>query len=135
MFGLTAQAPAPVAATPVVVVVNGSQAAAQSVATIDPVAVRQALQARQDAADKYNRAHAEYLAADAEYRNTYNSVYISEGGPEHLRKVAAEDAASDLRAARDVAEVARVTAEQAVRLAELGWRSAMAGAAAPEAGE
>lgn len=110
---------------------SGSQAATQ----IDPVAVQRALEARVVAAQVYCDAHADYLQADAEYRNAYNGVYISEGGPEHLRKAVAEERASGERAARDVAEVAKVAAEQAVRVAELGWRSAMAGAAPLEAGD
>lgn len=127
MFGRTVQM---VTVPPVVV--NGPQA---SVTQIDPDAVWEALEARTVAAQAFCDAHADFLAADAAYRNAYNGVYIHESGPEHLRKAVAEDRASVERAERDVAEVAKVRAEQAVRLAELGWRSAMAGAAAPEAGD
>lgn len=101
----------------------------------DPVAVGKALEAREAAAVVYATALADFLDADAAYRNAFNAVYLSEGGPEHLRKVAAEDRATDERAARDKAEVARVAAEQSVRLAELGFRAALAGAVADEAGD
>lgn len=104
-------------------------------AAVDPVAVGRALEVREAAAVAYGNALAGYLEADAKYRNAYNSVYISEGGPEHLRKVAAEDRSADERAARDAAEVARLAAEQSVRLAELGFRAALAGAVPDEAGE
>lgn len=113
-----------------IVVVPVPQALA---ASLDPVAVGLALKVREAAAEVYVAALADYLAADAEYRDAFNAVYIAEGGPEHLRKVTAEDRASDERAARDVAEVAKVAAEQSVRLAELGFRAAMGGA--PAVGE
>lgn len=118
-----------------VVVVGGPQAGSQAAAaSIDAVAVRQALEARAAAANTYVSALEDYLAADADYRNEFNDAYAREGGPEHVRKVLAEQAAAGLRAARDAAEVAKASAEEARRLAELGWRSAMAGAA-PGAGE
>lgn len=104
-------------------------------ATVDPDAVERALKTRAEAGKSYVRALTAYLEADAAYRNRYNAAYIDEGGPEHLRKAVAESAAAGLRSVRDAAEGAKATAEQELRDAELGWRSAMAGAAPPEAGE
>lgn len=101
---------------------------------VDPVAVAVALKSREEAGGAYVRALKAYLVADAEYREAFNGVYVREGGPEHLRKVTAEDRAAGERAARDVAEVTKVEAEQAVRLAELGFRAAMGGAA-PDGGD
>lgn len=116
--------------TPAVVVVNGSQAAP---ANLDPVAVWAALKARAEAGRAYVAALEGYLAADARYREAFNGVYIAEGGPEHLRKVAAEDRAAGERAERDEAEVVKAAAEQRIRLAELEFRAAMGGAS-PDGG-
>lgn len=104
-------------------------------APVDPVAVGAALAEREEAAQLYRRAHAAFLEADALYRNEFNRVYIGESGPEHVRKAVAEEAAAGRRALRDEAEVARVSAEQSVRLAELGFRAAMAGAVPDDGGE
>lgn len=127
MFGRTVQM---VTIPPVVV--SGPQA---SVTQIDPVAVREALKACADAAAVENQALAKHLEAVTAYHNRYNAELIGASGPEYVRKAVAESAAAGLRSVRDAAEVARARAGQQVRLAELGWRSAMAGAAAPEAGE
>lgn len=103
-------------------------------APVDPVAVGLALEVRGTAANTYVSALEDYLAADAAYRASYLAEYVREGGPEHARKALAEQATADLRAARDAAEVAKASAEESRRLAELGFRAAMAGAA-PDGGE
>lgn len=110
------------------------RAESQADAALDADAVRRALKARDAAADEVVRTRKVRLACEAAYREAYNGVYIRESGPEHVRKAVAEDRASVERAARDAAEVDELAAEEARRLAELGWRSAMAGAA-PGAGE
>lgn len=104
-------------------------------AAVDPVAVGQALEVRETAAEMLAAALADFLEADAAYRAEWNCAYIQESGPEHVRKAVAEQSAAELRAARDKAEVAKASAEQSVRLAELGFRAALAGAVTDEAGE
>lgn len=116
---------------PQVLVVNGSPTAATQ---IDPAAVWKSLEARVVTADALVSAVEDYLQADAEYKAAFNEALIGASGPEYVRRAVAEQAAAGARATRDVAEAAKVAAEQAVRLAELGWRSAMAGAA-PDGGE
>lgn len=127
MFGRSASA---------VVVVNGPPAAVASVdpVAVDPVAVRQALKERKEAGDAECDAQEVLFAAEAAYETRFNEALVGESGAEYVRKAAAEQSAADLRRVRDAAKVALRRAEHRVRLAELGWRSAMAGAA-PGAGE
>jgi hypothetical protein len=117
---------------PIVVVNGGSPAAAVNV--VDQAAVQAALKARKDATAARRRARGDYLAADAAVRTAFNQALAQSSGPEYLRKAAAEEAAAELRALRDAAELVCDSAEDDVRDAELAFRAAMAGAA-PGSGE